>query len=87
MHNLKSPITLYNVSNTQIVLITILVSIIISAVVTINMLLKDHLLLPQVIFSKDDGKCVKVINFENGHAFNCNDVNVILRRYRKVMDE
>lgn len=86
MHNLKSPITLYNVSNAQIVLMAILVSIIISAVVTINMLLKDHLLLPQVVFSSADNKCIKVINFENGHAFNCNDVNIILRRYRKVME-
>ena len=26
--------------------------------------------------------CKNVINFKNGDAYNCNDVNVVLRRYR-----
>ena len=41
-------------------------------------------LLPEVYISTDDGKCVKVVNFDNGHAFTCNDVDVILRRYKKL---
>lgn len=30
------------------------------------------------------GECIKVVNFENGEAFNCQDVDVLLRRYRTV---
>jgi hypothetical protein len=76
----------YSVTTKQILLMSVVMAIIISALVTINNSLRDYLLLPQVV-QKDDGTCVKVINFENGHAFNCNDVNVILRRYRKVNEE
>jgi hypothetical protein len=76
----------YSVTTKQILLMSAVMAIIISALVTINNSLRDYLLLPQVV-QKDDGACVKVINFENGHAFNCNDVNVILRRYRKVNEE
>jgi hypothetical protein len=76
----------YSVTTKQILLMSAVMAIIISALVTINNSLRDYLLLPQVV-QKDDGTCVKVINFENGHAFNCNDVNVILRRYRKVNEE
>ena len=76
----------YSVTTKQILLMSVVMAIIISALVTINNSLRDYLLLLQVV-QKDDGTCVKVINFENGHAFNCNDVNVILRRYRKVNEE
>ena len=76
----------YSVTTKQILMMSVVMAIIISALVTINNSLRDYLLLPQVV-QKDDGTCVKVINFENGHAFNCNDVNVILRRYRKVNEE
>lgn len=41
--------------------------------------------LPQVIYSNDE--CIRVLNFENGHAFNCADVDIVLRVYRKEVEQ
>jgi hypothetical protein len=76
----------YTISTKQILLLGLVLSIITSALITINISLKSYLLLPEVV-QKADGTCIKVINYENGHAFNCNDVSVILRQYRKVIEE
>ena len=43
---------------------------------------EDIKLLPIVTLTQS-GQCVKVTNFENGHAFACQDVDVLLRQYRK----
>lgn len=42
----------------------------------------EKALLPEVKLD-NDGKCVKVINFKNGDAYNCNDVDIVLREYNK----
>lgn len=76
----------YTITTKQILLLSIVLAIIVSALIAINNSLRDYLLLPQVVYNPN-GTCVKVINFENGHAFNCNDVNILLRRYRKVIEE
>ena len=31
-----------------------------------------------------DDSCKNVVNFKNGDAYNCNDVDVLLRKYRKA---
>jgi hypothetical protein len=72
----------YAVSTKELTFMVFLMSIIISAILIINNYAMIYFSLPEV-YSKDDA-CVKVVNYENGHAFNCNDVNVILRKYRKV---
>lgn len=77
--------TLYSVSGKQLFLFAVLVSIITSSLIGINNYINQYRLLPEVHVSAIDDKCVKVVNFENGHAFTCNDVDVILRRYRKVI--
>ena len=77
--------TLYSVSGKQLFLFAVLVSIITSSLIGINNYINQYRLLPEVHVSTTDDKCVKVVNFENGHAFTCNDVDVILRRYRKVI--
>ena len=43
----------------------------------------EQLKLLPVVTLTPGGQCVKVTNFENGHAFACQDVDVLLRRYRK----
>ena len=77
--------TLYSVSGKQLFLFAILVSIITSSLIGINNYINQYRILPEVHISAADEKCMKVVNFENGHAFTCNDVDVILRRYRKVI--
>ena len=72
----------YAVSTKELTFMVFLMSIIISTILIINNYAMNYFSLPEV-YSKD-GACVKVVNYENGHAFNCNDVNVILRKYRKV---
>ena len=76
----------YAMTAKQVVLLIIISAVISAALVIINISLKDYLLTPEVIYSNDN-KCVKVINYQNGHAFNCNDVDVILRQYRKVIEK
>ena len=77
--------TLYSISGKQLFLFACLVSIITASMIGINNYVNQYRLLPEVYVSSTDDKCVKVVNFENGHAFSCNDVDVILRRYRKVI--
>ena len=76
--------TLYTVTTKQLLGAAILMSILTASLIGINNYVNQYLLLPEVNVSKADDKCVKVVNFENGHAFTCNDVDVLLRRYRKV---
>ena len=76
----------FNVSTLQIICASFLIAIITSALVTINILVKDYFLRPAV-HTDAAGVCVKVVNYENGQAFNCNDVDVVLRIYRKVTNK
>jgi hypothetical protein len=70
-------------STFQLLLLAIVMSVMVAVLISINSWYQDYRLLPEV-FVDGAGACIKVVNFENGHAFNCNDVNVLLRRYRKV---
>jgi hypothetical protein len=72
-----------NLTSLQLLLLSVLMSALVSMLVVLNSWYLDYRLLPEV-HVEESGACVKVINFENGHAFNCNDFNVILRRYRLV---
>lgn len=44
----------------------------------------EELQLLPLVTTTPGGECIKVTNFENGHAFGCPDVDVLLRKYRKV---
>ncbi len=70
-------------STIQLLILSVLMSLLVAVLVSINSWNTDFRLLPEVHVDKA-GTCVKVVNFENGHAFGCNDVNVLLRRYRTV---
>lgn len=72
-----------NVTTLQLLILSLLMSALVSTLIALNSWYLDYRLLPEVHVD-GAGTCIKVVNFENGHAFNCNDVNVILRRYRTV---
>lgn len=69
----------------QLLLMTLMMGIIAALLVAVNTWYMTFILLPKVHVDVA-GACVKVENFENGHAFNCNDVDVLLRRYRKSIE-
>lgn len=71
---------LYPVSTRQFVLNTILLTILLTLCVISYFEAKEYHSLPLVVNA--DGKCTQVVNFNNGDAYNCNDVDVVLRRYR-----
>jgi len=73
-------------STLQLLLLAVFMSLSVAVLVSINSWYQDFRLLPEVHADKA-GACVKVVNFENGHAFGCSDVNVLLRRYRQVTTE
>lgn len=75
----------YSVSSLQLILISLLTCILTISLFEINSLVKEYLSLPEVMISTKDNSCIKVVNYENGQAYNCNDVNVILRKYRKII--
>ena len=62
-------------------ILSILIGLTAGSFAVMGNLYQAHKLLPMVIRGPD-GACVKVLNFENGHAFSCPDVDVLLRRYR-----
>ena len=70
------------ISSIQLFVLAILIGLISGGLVVAAPKYQQMLLLPMVTFTPG-GECVKVTNFENGHAFSCQDVNVLLRQYRK----
>jgi hypothetical protein len=73
-------------STLQLLILALTMSISVAILVSINSWYQDFRLLPEVHIDKT-GACLRVVNFENGQAFNCTDVNVLLRRYRSVQVE
>lgn len=77
----------YNlVTNVQLIFASTLMGLIAGLVTVSYLLWQDYRTLP-IVVKTQGGQCVKVINFINGHAFTCNDVDVILRQYRTVIDK
>jgi hypothetical protein len=73
-------------STLQLFGLAITMSVLVAVLVAINSWYIDNRLLPEVHQDKA-GACVKVVNYENGHAYGCADVNVLLRRYRTVTSQ
>lgn len=71
-------------TNFQLFVLAIITGLIAGGLVLAHSMYTSYNLLPQVQFAPG-GQCLKVLNFENGHAFTCPDVDVLLRRYRKVL--
>jgi hypothetical protein len=77
----------YTVLTTIQLLIMTLLTGLIAAVISIGFTLyRDYAMLPTV-HKTAAGECVKVVNFQNGHAFSCPDVNVLLRQYRSEVEK
>lgn len=74
---------LYTVSTVQLIVASALIATIGAGEVIAYNQYKEQQLIPQVQVNTE-GACVKVINFNNGEAYNCQDVDVLLRRYKKV---
>lgn len=70
----------YSVSNLQLFIMALLISVIVSALLVINSTVRDYLQQPEVTMV--DGKCVSVASYKNGEAYTCADLNTILRNYR-----
>lgn len=69
----------------QLLTLVIFMSIFTAALISINIFYMDFRMLPEVHVDKA-GTCLKVDNFKNGDAYNCNDIDVVLRRYREIME-
>lgn len=69
-------------SNIQLFILSILVGLFSASAVVLNSWYQSYVLLPRVV-TDATGQCIKVVNYENGHAFTCQDVDVTLRRYRR----
>lgn len=75
-----------NVTAPQLLMLALVISIISGVTSAAASLYMDYRVLP-IVYKDAAGTCIKVDNFENGHAFNCNDVDVTLRRYRSPNEE
>jgi hypothetical protein len=38
-----------------------------------------------IVIAGVDGKCLRVLNFKNGDGYQCQDVDIILRKYRRQL--
>ena len=72
-------------STVQLLVLAIVMSVLTAVLVSVNSWYILWTELPVVHYDKTNA-CVKVENFGNGHAFNCQDVDVLLRRYRKHIE-
>lgn len=77
----------YIVSSKQLTFVTLLICVLTVSLIEINNQIKEYLLLPEVVIKNSDNSCIKVINYNNGEAYNCQDVDIILRKYRKVIKQ
>lgn len=68
------------INTKQVVIVAILISMLSSAIVIGYDLIIERYKLPTVV-RDSSGACVEVLQTQNGDAYNCNDVNVVLRRY------
>lgn len=73
------------ISTGQLIAISTIIPVITALLVSINSLTIIYFHLP-IVHIDNTNACIKVDNFENGQAFNCNDVDVVLRRYRKSQE-
>lgn len=69
------------VTTLELLFLSLTIGLVSSILISCFSLYMDWRLLP-VVYTDANGACLKVENYENGHAFNCEDVDVILRRYR-----
>jgi len=72
---------MYNVSTTQLIVATVFSALIGAGAVVSYMQFKEKQAWP-VVHTSTDGSCTKVMNLRNGDAYNCEDVDVLLRQYR-----
>ena len=75
------------VSSKQLTMAALLTCVLTTSLIEINTQVKEYLALPEVVIKGSDNSCIKVVNYENGQAYNCQDVDIILRKYRKVIKQ
>lgn len=73
-------------SNTQLMVSTLLTGLIAGACSIAFSMYREYATLP-VVHKSVAGECIKVVNYVNGHAFSCPDVNVLLRQYRSEVEK
>lgn len=74
------------INNRQVATFALLNALVTSAILIGYDIVMEKNKLPTVI-RNSDGTCVSVTQTQNGDAYNCNDVNTVLRRYTvKVKD-
>jgi hypothetical protein len=75
---------MYNVSTPQLLIATVFSALIGAGSVVSYMQFKEKQSWP-VVETSPEGSCVKVQNLRNGDAYNCEDVDVLLRQYKTEM--
>lgn len=75
----------YQVSAAQLFVMAMVTGLFAACLIVINTNMREYLLQPVVVMTNDN-KCVTVANYRNGDAYNCSDVGVILRNYRKKVE-
>ena len=69
------------ISNKQLSMSVLTIIATIALCCLFTKVITDYFDLPEVWVSTSTGQCVKVVNFKNGDGFNCQDKDVILRKY------
>lgn len=77
---------LYTVSTLQLIAAAVLQSVITASCVIYYDQYKEKQHWPQVTINAND-ECIKVVNFNNGEAYNCQDIDIVLRQYVKVLEK
>lgn len=76
--------SIHAVSTRQLIGFTLTSGILSASLVAVGLIAKYSGELPEVRFDPISRSCVEVINYINGDAYTCDDVDVILRRYHLV---
>lgn len=78
---ISKPMTMHVVSTWSLLIASLIVGLMSAAGVVAITAWLNFIELPIVVVDADN-KCLKVLNFKNGDGYNCQDRDVVLRKYR-----
>jgi type IV secretory pathway TrbF-like protein len=74
------------ITSSQLFVLAMLIGII-SSLLTISFTIWYKREMLPIVQVDQLGQCISVVNVENGHAFTCNDLGVVLRQYRTQVEK
>ena len=78
---MKRAKTYHVVSTSHVLLVALIIAAAAAVAVFCTKVFLDQLEMPEV-YVTPEGRCVRVVNYKNGDGYQCQDKDVVLRKYK-----